>query len=61
VFVLYAWLIMDLFACVMRGCIGCTSTQVGTLPQNAKFKDFKPNYNNFYAYQVRMLMHAVMF
>ena len=41
---------MDLFACVMRGCIGCTSTQVGTLPQNAKFKDFKPNYNHYYGY-----------
>jgi carbonic anhydrase len=27
------------------------SVMVGTLPQNAKFKGFKPNYNNFWGYQ----------
>lgn len=26
------------------------SVMVGTLPQNAKFKGFKPNYNNFMGY-----------
>ena len=26
------------------------SVMIGTLPQNAKFKDFKPNYNNFWGY-----------
>lgn len=27
------------------------SVMIGTLPQNAKFKGFKPNYNNFWGYQ----------